>query len=788
MEVSHNDNPDTHTVIGGNAVKSASIALTSEFISVLSDNIYTDKPLAVVREIICNAWDSHIASGITNVNIKVTLTEDKFIVRDFGKGIPDNKMEEVYYTYGQGTKTKKEKETGGFGLGSKAPYAYTDHFTVTSYNNGKQNTYAMSKGSSETNGLPDFRTIVSVPTSQTGLEVTVPLREGDKHKFSEIIEMITAYGDMGVELNGKVLKRYPFSKAEDGFLVIPKHHYQKAINNYYIRYGTVIYPIPNDDFYQKELNKIIFNNKRKSYNNTNFILVFNAPNNSISVNPSRETLSLSNKTLSTIKNLLIEFNNKVQKTNIEVLDASIEKIVQISAEENDSISLYKTLVYKNLKVLKIYDLKHKIKKPECIDNIFEFCYYQLTNDDNKYLSNISFLDFKNILIKYTLKYNPKEYKNVKLLCSLKKGKFYTFQNKYLFIRNYNKITSYYLKNLLGEYSKYLKFVYVNEHKDTKAQISNLDNLSFFKDTMLSNKNVVIGYNIKSICDGLDKSYYCLNITRKKGVYEEIKKILKDNNINIIDRCKTVSPKLKPIINLPKKPHKKGYTSLAYFLKHNSYDNLNILSDHKRETISKPSIVFNTQTSNGRKVVENYNTSNAKIISRLFPNAIIVSSYETAKNVEKKFNLESSSTILNNLILSYENDPEFISQCSFLDGYQYHNYMINYLIKIAEFDKEIKKLLGISSKKQQEKYKDLVDLFSIIRGKKGWYNSSIVKDEFKSLDEKIKKTTSLNKSLKTLIEEDSVLFAFKLDVILKNLRKKSPQSKAMLNTLKVAIIK
>ena len=113
MQVLHHQDFTSHAAVGAGKVVAAKIAQTAEFYRVLSDTLYSDKPRAVVREILCNAWDAHIAAGVTNIPIQITLTDEFFIVRDFGSGIPDNKMGEIYLTYGGGsTKTHDGKQTG----------------------------------------------------------------------------------------------------------------------------------------------------------------------------------------------------------------------------------------------------------------------------------------------------------------------------------------------------------------------------------------------------------------------------------------------------------------------------------------------------------------------------------------------------------------------------------------------------------------------------------------------------------------------------------------------------
>ena len=136
MQVSHMDELDSHAVIGGGKAKAFFMSDSPEFFTILSSTLYRDKKLAVVREIICNADDAHKMGAGTTRPIEITLTDEELVVRDFGPGIHDDKMHGTYCGYGVSDKVKNLKVTGGFGLGCKAPFAVSDHFTVTSCHEG----------------------------------------------------------------------------------------------------------------------------------------------------------------------------------------------------------------------------------------------------------------------------------------------------------------------------------------------------------------------------------------------------------------------------------------------------------------------------------------------------------------------------------------------------------------------------------------------------------------------------------------------------------------------------
>ena len=317
MRVSHHDDYDTHAVIGGNNVQEFSIAQTAEFFTVLSNTLYSNKPLAVIREVLCNAWDAQIVAGRTDRPVIVKIDEDKLSIRDFGEGIPHDLIHNIYCVYGNSTKENDGNQTGGFGLGSKSPFAYSDHFTVVNHHAGLKTVHAISRGSVMTQGKPDRRVMVSVPTTETGVEVIIPVKNReDMRNFIEITKDIATFGEMNVLVNGDQVEVVPISTAENNmFLTTRKPRGSHSVIN--IRYGNVIYPVQPDAEYigqWKRLKDILDDiPSRNRYQKENeFCLILQAPPNSISVTPSRESLSNTETTIKTLRGLFNQIIDHMQ--------------------------------------------------------------------------------------------------------------------------------------------------------------------------------------------------------------------------------------------------------------------------------------------------------------------------------------------------------------------------------------------------------------------------------------------------------------------------------------------
>lgn len=156
---------------------------------ILSDGLYQDKILAVVRELTCNAWDAHKAANKDNVPIEIHLPnmlEPWFHIKDFGTGLSHSNVMELYTTYFESTKTGSNDFIGALGLGSKSPFSYVDTFTVESRYNGWTRQYQCFIGPE---GFPSIAVLSEYEEKTTnGLTITVPVKSEDFAKFSSSLK------------------------------------------------------------------------------------------------------------------------------------------------------------------------------------------------------------------------------------------------------------------------------------------------------------------------------------------------------------------------------------------------------------------------------------------------------------------------------------------------------------------------------------------------------------------------------------------------------------------------
>lgn len=117
---------------------------------ILSENLYKDPIGSLIRESASNALDAQREAGV-NEPIIVTLEKDRnynivYKVQDFGTGISPDRVQNILSKYAASTKRNSNDYLGYYGLGFKAPLAYTDSFTFITVVDGKEYTYMMYKG------------------------------------------------------------------------------------------------------------------------------------------------------------------------------------------------------------------------------------------------------------------------------------------------------------------------------------------------------------------------------------------------------------------------------------------------------------------------------------------------------------------------------------------------------------------------------------------------------------------------------------------------------------------
>ena len=152
--------------------KSFTMQASAHAFEVLSKSLYKNEILAIIRELSSNAQDAHVEAGVEEpFYLHLPTNEERFfLIRDYGTGISEDLIYDVYTSFFLSTKTDVEDQIGAFGLGSKTPFSLVDKYFVTSYCDGRKKTYKMEK----VDGLPTVEKILDEPqpsSEKDGLEI-----------------------------------------------------------------------------------------------------------------------------------------------------------------------------------------------------------------------------------------------------------------------------------------------------------------------------------------------------------------------------------------------------------------------------------------------------------------------------------------------------------------------------------------------------------------------------------------------------------------------------------------
>jgi hypothetical protein len=270
--------------------------------NILSSGLYANKIKAIIRELSCNAVDSHVAAGKADVPFLVhipTSLEPHFSIRDYGTGLTHDQVTQIYTTYFESTKTTSNEFIGALGLGSKSPFSYTDNFTVTAIRDGVKGIYSAFINAE---GVPSIALMFTEQTDEpAGVEVKFSVNDRyDFYKFKEEAEEVFKYFKLRPTVEGSALKivdrEYETENLLPGVSVLKNKSYR---TNSVAIMGNIAYPIsvPNASTVLGDYSKML---------DCGLEIQFGI--GEVDFQASREGLSYIPQTVEAIKNKLIEIS------------------------------------------------------------------------------------------------------------------------------------------------------------------------------------------------------------------------------------------------------------------------------------------------------------------------------------------------------------------------------------------------------------------------------------------------------------------------------------------------
>ena len=281
------------------------IRSSAKAFGILSSSLYSDPIKAIVRELSCNAYDSHVAAGKSDVPIDIhipTKFNNEFSVKDYGLGLDHEEVTEIYTTYFESTKTDSNEFIGALGLGSKTPFSYTQNFSVTAIKDGVKRVY-VSYVSDE--GMPSIALLHEMETNEAnGVEVSFAIANEDVHKFVHACYEVFQYFPVKPNFTGRSFEipkvEYVFNSTFENIRVYKRsnknpHAHNK--NNLAIM-GNIAYPIKPPSSHH-------------IHHSESLDIYFDL--GELDIQPSREGLHYTEKTIQLIEKKYSQYADEIEK-------------------------------------------------------------------------------------------------------------------------------------------------------------------------------------------------------------------------------------------------------------------------------------------------------------------------------------------------------------------------------------------------------------------------------------------------------------------------------------------
>lgn len=280
------------------------------FIASLLRNNYSDPMLASMREYLCNAIDASPEGEKIDV-VLPTAIDRNFCVRDYGSGLSEEEMFDLFTSYGESTKRDSNEKIGAFGIGKVSALSYVDSFVIVSYHEGEKTSYTMRiNDENDTNLVKLFS---ESTTERNGLMVQIPVPEQDLQTFEEKFVFSFHFLREKINLKNQIFRDFMFREQNDIFCIfegascadplqrfIHSQTYDKIRNHSFVEMGGILYPINDinfDDYPAFSTDGLIYHAKMGEFK----------------IHHSRETL---------------EFNEQTKQNLKKASDIIFEKIVE----------------------------------------------------------------------------------------------------------------------------------------------------------------------------------------------------------------------------------------------------------------------------------------------------------------------------------------------------------------------------------------------------------------------------------------------------------------------------
>lgn len=293
----------------------------THIVGILTD-LYSDPELAVIRELSCNARDSHVQAGRAGVPIVVATPSPLspyLVIEDTGLGLSVDELHELYSKYGASTKRDSNEVTGMLGIGSKSPLTYTGQFTLTSIHDGTRATVSISR---DEDGVGNLTVVDTAATDEpNGVSIKIPAKQGNN--FSRKAQKFFAHWEPGTALlDGKD------PASAEGMEITPDIRLIEVADRYNALPSVVVMgnvPYPGGD---------LLSNDALGLPRYGYQVVARVPLGELDPAPSREALQFNTRTKARVRQIQTDF--------VAGLQAAVQKAINAAPTAFDALKVVRS--------------------------------------------------------------------------------------------------------------------------------------------------------------------------------------------------------------------------------------------------------------------------------------------------------------------------------------------------------------------------------------------------------------------------------------------------------------
>lgn len=271
---------------------------------ILTKQLYKNPIASIIRELTSNAIDAHQQANTQDLPITIALPtylEATFTIEDQGTGLSPEKIKETYTVFFRSDRRNSNKYIGGYGLGAKTPFAYSDQFIITSRYDGIEYQYIALINQK---GMPELNLITANQTDlRNGLKIQLPTNPAETWKWEDeakkLLPRLLAKNNIVVNTKLPKLQNLLFTTSWE--ILNSDTTLGREI---YANIDGILYKIDHSQLFADNSTQIIL------YCSSNACLILNFTIGDLTITPNREDLSYTPETINKLESAYITAKNE----------------------------------------------------------------------------------------------------------------------------------------------------------------------------------------------------------------------------------------------------------------------------------------------------------------------------------------------------------------------------------------------------------------------------------------------------------------------------------------------